>query len=219
MWQITNLLIPYKMKKIIILFIMIMSISTISYSQSIKIDKPVLDGGARALCTSELYFAEGIYPRKEKYNTIRYKVDLLTIKANSLNARKKLEIKEECAYMIHLSLECMHEMYISKGKTVIFKLSNGTNLLFKTMSDIDKNYDEMILARQRGWYNNTITIDVTKQQLKKLIAGKVVKIRVIDDLTDKIDVVVEENKFSNSLNKLYDVTVLRLTSDDETEGF
>ena len=90
---------------------------------------------------------------------------------------------------------------------------------FKTLYDIDKNYDEMRLAKQRGWCNNRIPIEVAKQQLQKLIAGKVVKIRVVDDLTDKIDVNVEDNKFSKSLKELYDVTVKRLTSDNETEGF
>ena len=42
---------------------------------------------------------------------------------------------------------------------------------------------------------------------------------MVDDLTDKIDVNVEDNKFSKSLKELYDVTVKRLTSDNETEGF
>lgn len=202
-----------------LLLLLAMFVSMVSYAQSISIDKPVLNGDARALKTSEIYFAEGIYPCKEDYNKIRYKVGLLTIKANSLSARRKLEIKDECSYTIYLSLECMHEMYISEGKTVLFKLENGTNMQFKTLYDIDKNYDEMRLAKQRGWYNNRIPIEVAKQQLQKLIAGKVVKIRVVDDLTDKIDVNVEDNKFSKSLKELYDVTVKRLTSDNETEGF
>lgn len=206
-----------KKYRIITFLLFAMLFSMAGYSQSIRIDKPVLNGDARALRTSDVYFAEGIYPRKD--NKIRYKVSMTTIKANSIAARKRLEINEECSYTIHLSLECMQELYISEGKTVLFKLENGTNMQFKTAYDIDKNYDEMILARKRGWYNNTIPIEVTKQQLQKLISDKVVKIRVIDDMTEKIDVNIDDNKFSKNLKDLYDVTVKKLTTDNETEGF
>lgn len=206
------------MKKLLLSFTV--AVTQMAMAQSIKLDRPVLDGEARAVVADTEFFAEGIHSGKSEYNTIKYEIGMLVIKANTLPARKKLEINSgDRTITMRLNLKCMHEMYISKGNTVMFKLKNGTNLQFKTLDNIDKSYDAQRLGQLSGWYRNTIEIDLSLQQLRALINGMVVKIRVVDDLTNKHDANVEGNLFSSLLEKEYKLIDDRLNKNDDAEGF
>ena len=204
--------------KILLLLFSFISLPTIA--QTIRLDRPVLDGDIRAVVTEEVQFAEGTHSGKTEYNTIKFEVGLYILKAETMQARKKLELKTgDMAYTVSLNLKCMHEMYISQGKTILFKLQNGTNMQFKTLDDIDKSYDAQRLGELSGWYRNRISFEISKLQLQKLINGKVVKIRVVDDLTNRHDAEVKNNQFSSIISKELKLVEDRLKNNADTEGF
>ncbi len=203
-----------------IMFFLCALVSVPAISQTINYDRPFLEGDVRAVGTDKVFFAEGKHSGKTEYNTIQFEVGMYALKAKTMKARKELEIKVgDMSYTIELNLRCMHEMYISKGKTILFKLQNGTNMQFKTLDDIDKSYDAQRLGKLSGWYRNRISFEVSKLQLQKLINGKVVKIRVVDDLTNRHDAEVKENLFSSIISKELKLVEDRLKNNDDTEGF
>ena len=189
-------------------------------AQTVNYDRPFLDGEVRAVGTDEVFFAEGKHSGKTEYNKINFEVGMYILKAKTMKAKKALEIKTgDMDYTIVLNLRCMHEMYISKGKTILFKLQNGTNMQFETLDDIDKSYDAQRLGRLSGWYRNRISFGLTRLQLQKLINGKVIKIRVVDNLTNRHDAEVNDNQFSSILSQELKLIEDRLKNNDDAEGF
>ena len=126
------------MRKVFIA-LMIAFVSQFAVAQKIKMDRSLMGGDVRAIATDDVKFASGVYSQKDEPNDIRFEVGLYLLKGNTPEAKRELGIKSgNVAITINLNLDCRYEMYISKGKTVIFKLSNGTNVQFKTIDDIEE---------------------------------------------------------------------------------
>ena len=121
------------MRKVFIA-LMIAFVSQFAVAQKIKMDRSLMGGDVRAIATDDVKFASGVYSQKDEPNDIRFEVGLYLLKGNTPEAKRELGIKSgNVAITINLNLDCRYEMYISKGKTVIFKLSNGTNVQFKPL--------------------------------------------------------------------------------------
>ena len=81
------------------------------------------------------------------------------------------------------------------------------------------SFESLYLYLKKVYGTRPFSFEISKLQLQKLINGKVVKIRVVDDLTNRHDAEVKNNQFSSIISKELKLVEDRLKNNDDTEGF
>ena len=156
---------------------------SINIFSQIEIDKAELDG-TRFIVSK----------RKSVYSLGRKGADvgLAYIRTSSGN---------EC-YQIDLYLD-EGKIEIDRGRILLIKLKDDTVIELKNCSHIgpgDYKYEEIMFAPH--YYTNPMYI-VSLEDLKKIINGEVVKIRIENDI-EFFDRNIQWNKFSKALKKAFD---------------
>ena len=99
---------------------------------------------------------------------------------------------------------------ISKDRKLLIKLDNGSTMELHNTDDAYYDYQRGIVRP-----NYSLTID----EIKRIIEGQVVKIRIETDL-DKIDKNIKKNRFSKGLKEAFEaIQKQKQTKNDLYEGF
>ena len=103
-----------------------------------------------------------------------------------------------------------------KRKARFTKKSNGTILTFKTDDDIDQDFGFMV---EHELYTNNIGFFVSRKQLNEIIQGKIVKVRLTTDDTKMIDFKIDNNLFSEVLDRQLKAIDDRMKNNDIYQDF
>lgn len=119
-------------------------------------------------------------------------------------------------YFINFSMPAYKKLIIKAGQSILFKQGDGAVLTHKTIDDIHHN-STMLIRLNR--YTNEIGIQVSKQQLQKLIKGNISKIRISTSTSDIVDFDIINNSFSSLLQNHFNAIEKELNGNRLYDNF
>lgn len=127
----------------------------------------------------------------------------------------RIKLGKSITYFLDLKMSSRNELHVSKGQPILFKINNYT-IRKQAADDIECNYS---MQYRTGWYDNSIVIELTYDQIKLLSVGNVTKIRVKTDIGNVIDIYISGNDFSNSIKKCLNAISYQIKKNNIYKGF
>ena len=178
------------MKKIIVLIITVLSLSSLSYSQNVRVDKYDVEDSTRVV--------------------LSYWKNFYTEWSTAASFSVGYAVNKNGLYLWQLDV-CLNEgkIQISKGRKMLLKFDDDSILELENSTEIgpgDYKYD---VSKYGTTYYVYPSYSITEEQIQKIISGNVIKVRIehevgfVDREIKGVKKKSPKSRFSEGMEQLY----------------